>query len=708
MQVSQGGTAEPSDALVDEYAAKVYRRARASGPDFDDLATATRSLQKALQCLLSEIHDPDSPLNHSNPSGRGGRSPAYSRQLASLGEDSDFVLKQADTILERYGGPGEGRAGHGSSKRESGSQEKAKRVELVQRAVTSQKIKIDLFLDTVQLHSPTKTRQTLEKTDDKDLDVIKDKMDAAASRTFRKRRSANGGEDELWQDFKAELEKEGFDRDVLHKNKEVLRAYLRKAEPRPSRTIGSSSGSGRQNEGQASSDSDDLKSRDASQTALISTRDLMASDRQDADTTTKRLSSAYPPPNYSTSPGNRYLPPGAQPLLIPGTTTPVYGMLSPDTPQNQRFGAAPRYVPYTPQSAYGTSPNISSAPNLSSSAPPAGSEFTLTRRYSRLAPDSRGQEIPLEAKWTKIKRSLISPEVLEKAGVRYEARPDFVAVLGALSREKIAEYARLSHEARSARRRLVERSTWPETTRSQRQTAVGMVTDDSDGYYTTGDERSTRRARRGPSRGKASSRSRSRDRRPGFDPSDARSSDPVIVSPPSSVTGVTSPSSTVKPKPILKNRNPHVVRYDDDGPREVPHGYDSAEERRERQRARGRHSSKSRDRSRRHHRSRDRSRDRSRERDRDRKRDSRDSFASPDKYVNEPPILGFIRTLGENRDRDRDRNRDRDRDRDWDRDRDRDRDREGRRNTFKDTVKGAGIGSAAAALLSVLSEATRL
>lgn len=40
---------------------------------------------------------------------------------------------------------------------------------------------------------------------------------------------------------------------------------------------------------------------------------------------------------------------------------------------------------------------------------------------SRIAPDSSGHEIPPDAKWTKVKRSLISPEVLMKDGRRFEA-----------------------------------------------------------------------------------------------------------------------------------------------------------------------------------------------------------------------------------------------------------------------------------------------
>jgi hypothetical protein len=39
----------------------------------------------------------------------------------------------------------------------------------------------------------------------------------------------------------------------------------------------------------------------------------------------------------------------------------------------------------------------------------------------RLAPDSQGNPIPLDAKWTKINRRLVSPEVLDQERRRYEA-----------------------------------------------------------------------------------------------------------------------------------------------------------------------------------------------------------------------------------------------------------------------------------------------
>lgn len=63
----------------------------------------------------------------------------------------------------------------------------------------------------------------------------------------------------------------------------------------------------------------------------------------------------------------------------------------------------------TSPSQYGISPGSSRSVYGSSS------------RRSSLAPDSQGNPIPLDAKWTRVKRSLISTEVLDQDKRRYEA-----------------------------------------------------------------------------------------------------------------------------------------------------------------------------------------------------------------------------------------------------------------------------------------------
>lgn len=71
----------------------------------------------------------------------------------------------------------------------------------------------------------------------------------------------------------------------------------------------------------------------------------------------------------------------------------------------------------------------------------------------RLAPDEHGNEISPDARWTRINRALVSPEVLQQDKRRYEARPDFVAVLGVLSRAEIESLAARSQALRAARGR---------------------------------------------------------------------------------------------------------------------------------------------------------------------------------------------------------------------------------------------------------------
>jgi len=140
-----------------------------------------------------------------------------------------------------------------------------------------------------------------------------------------------------------------------------------------------------------------------------------------------------------------------------------------------------RSMAYRPksQTQYGSSPSRPGAipiPQRNVQSPNGGYGTSPRPESVRLAPDSFGNEIPPDAKWTKIKRSLVSPEVLDQDGRRYEARPNFVAVLGVLSRKEIEDYAARSHELRTTRRRrynpqpvqtprLVQRAPEPRTGR---------------------------------------------------------------------------------------------------------------------------------------------------------------------------------------------------------------------------------------------------
>lgn len=211
---------EPNTKSVDEFALRIYRRVYASGTAFATLAAAVRGLRKALGHLHSEAEDPDSLLNQPGSASQSGRSAAYARKIASLVEDSDLVLTQVETILDKYGDQDSNGVVRNGRRSDEERRERDGRIEVLQKEVTSEKMKVDQFLDTVQLHTPSQNQQVLESTDDGELDRIKDKVDAVATRLFRNKASpVEGPTDDMWQEFKEELEKEGFSKEVLQKNK---------------------------------------------------------------------------------------------------------------------------------------------------------------------------------------------------------------------------------------------------------------------------------------------------------------------------------------------------------------------------------------------------------------------------------------------------------------------------------------------------------
>ncbi len=490
-----------------------------------------------------------------------------------------------------------------------------------------------------------------------------------------------------------------------------------------------------------SSESSDTEASPSSHTALISTRDLMALDRYLADKvaalTGSSLLSPVPPQIHVISPGTspnaRYLPPGSQPLQIP-----FY--------DGHPVALPPAYSnalsPGSPPPPYGTSMTISPSSaafdlaTMPASAPAAGNDILhyqhSPRQHSHLAPDSKGQTIPLDATWTKVDRKLVSPEVLEQAGVRYEARPSFVAVLGILTREQIEEFARKSFEVRNARSSPTTRAgtnvesqgrdrTRQETYSDHYRRRAGQSTNNesSEGLFDASDSDASSNdeaRRRDPAhRGRYTPRdyhaNRNRQQQPDSDDdADERGSAstkayPIIVSPPASVVGgggaadSLSPSSTVAPKPILKNKNPNHVRFDRSGPKEISPGQYSSSDRQRRDRERDRPSRE---------RDRDRDRDRERDRDRDRDRDRPRRDKSPERPRDRS------RAVDKERDRDRDQQDPRSSSkRHSDRDRDRDRDQHGaenrpsRRTTFKEAAGAIGVGGAAATLLSVLTQAAQ-
>lgn len=202
-----GSTLEYIDA-VDAFARTLFLRAKQyPSPSLSEVAVAVRQLHLALRHLRVEAADPDSLLNS------GAASSVYARQVQPIVEDCDFVLKQLVTVLDKY---------DACSGREVDGL--ADRVAAVRSRLTNEKTSVDMFLDTVQLHNPANgPHGNAVQGNEAGLEGIKDKVDSIAARLFTRRDSSgltdDDDDDRRWQEFKSELEKEGFSPQVLRQHK---------------------------------------------------------------------------------------------------------------------------------------------------------------------------------------------------------------------------------------------------------------------------------------------------------------------------------------------------------------------------------------------------------------------------------------------------------------------------------------------------------
>lgn len=197
---------------VDAFARQLFRRTRNAGIDFSDVSMIVYGLHTVLKHLKAEAEDPDSLLNSGDKS-------RYIRQLTPILEDCEFTLQQLDTILERCGGSGSGSEGDGRNASSLNGFERDK-IALIRTKLANQRLNIDMFLDTVQLHNPARSHPAVD-TSNANLDSIKDKVDVIAARIFQRESSnASAGvvDDDLWRQFRNELEQEGFSKDVLRRN----------------------------------------------------------------------------------------------------------------------------------------------------------------------------------------------------------------------------------------------------------------------------------------------------------------------------------------------------------------------------------------------------------------------------------------------------------------------------------------------------------
>jgi len=187
---------------VDAFARDLYHRSKTAGPDFDTATTAVRRLHSVLKHVKAEIEDAESFINASE------RSTLYQRKLTRIVEDCEFTLQSLEAILDKNR---DGNAVDDDTRR---------KVSTIASQLAEDKIAIDDFLDTVQL--PSKPQKAVD-THNGSVDVIKEKVDAIAARLCRPRNgdssNDNHDDDTRWHEFQEELEKEGFSKDVLEKNK---------------------------------------------------------------------------------------------------------------------------------------------------------------------------------------------------------------------------------------------------------------------------------------------------------------------------------------------------------------------------------------------------------------------------------------------------------------------------------------------------------
>ena len=83
--------------------------------------------------------------------------------------------------------------------------------------------------------------------------------------------------------------------------------------------------------------------------------------------------------------------------------------------------AVPRSMAYRPKKQPELGSSLSRSAAISIPNPNDRLGTSARSEPPRLAPDAQGNEIPPEAKWTKIARRLVSPEVLDQDRMRYEA-----------------------------------------------------------------------------------------------------------------------------------------------------------------------------------------------------------------------------------------------------------------------------------------------
>ncbi|KAK2938449.1 hypothetical protein FoTM2_001667 [Fusarium oxysporum f. sp. vasinfectum] len=368
-----------------------YRRIGTYGPDFANVATKLYKLELALRRFRDDVAQEDIPVHLEE---------YYYSHLHSLIEDWDFAMKRVSSLIDTYNDEEISFEGEDASVRSE--------LKPIEPILAGKRMAIELLLDSVQLQKPQ-----IDDGRESDLEYIKDKVDQIAAQLFANRDagSFSGEDDDLWRHFQELLEKEGFSSQVLSKSKDVLVVYINElrhvantmTSTLPRTHIPSEPPLKIVPNEQRKPDIKHKLDNAKIQWEVITTEDIIALDREDS------------------------VMQQIQPLLSPREAGPL-----------QQPIASQDWYTETSRVTEDLSRHVSSQSTYRGDNGQAG----FAPNSQLVAPDQDGRAIPDDAHWTKISRKLVSVEVLQRAGVRYEARPDYVAILGVLSREKVAKLVR--------------------------------------------------------------------------------------------------------------------------------------------------------------------------------------------------------------------------------------------------------------------------
>lgn len=149
-------------------------------------------------------------------------------------------------------------------------------------------------------------------------------------------------------------------------------------------------------------------------------KDTSGSESSDISSKHQRISSS----NSSIIQTSELLPFSATPLILPPSSPSSHHSYPDESIQpialRPKRSSDQRSSPRTSGVRFDL-PVRQTSPKLSTSVTGTSPRPDSAMPSKRLAPDSYGNEISPDAKWTKVKRSLISPEVLNQDGRRYEA-----------------------------------------------------------------------------------------------------------------------------------------------------------------------------------------------------------------------------------------------------------------------------------------------